>query len=167
MARAFPFFILFVAAYVWLTSGNLPPTVAAHFNTSGQATSFVPREAYLRGMESLVIIMPLLVVYLPNFLISRTGASLNLPNRDYWLARERRAETLDYLRRSSFRFGYLFVAFLAYVHWLMVRANAVSPPEFPFAAFSLGLVVFTAGTILFIVTLLRRFGRVPLEGDSE
>ncbi len=161
MSRAFPFFIAFVAATVWVTGETLPAMVAAHFGASGQPDRLVPREVYLRGMEAVVIVMPLLVVYLPNFLIARLGGALNLPNRDYWLARERRPATIAYLRRSSFRFGYLFVAFLAYVHWLVVFANRFSPPQFPLLAFAAGMVVFTAGTIVFILSLLRRFGRFP------
>jgi hypothetical protein len=64
-----------------------------------------------------------------------------LPRREYWLAPERHAETMDALRRMSFGFGWLLVGFLAYVQWLVLRANAANPPIWPLTWFVGGLML--------------------------
>jgi hypothetical protein len=42
----------------------------------------------------LLIGVPLLIAFLPGSLAHRSGTHLNIPNRTYWLAPERRDTTL-------------------------------------------------------------------------
>jgi hypothetical protein len=149
------------AAYVWLSSQSLPPVVASHFGASGAANGFMRRDAYAWFMVALTAVIPALLVFLPGAAMSSPRARINLPNRDYWLAPERREETLAYLRGTTRRFGYLLLGFLAYAHWLVVRANAVVPPRLDSAWFIGGLVVLLLACALWIAGMFRRFGRVP------
>ncbi|MDE2092136.1 MAG: DUF1648 domain-containing protein [Gammaproteobacteria bacterium] len=157
-------FIAAVAVYVWFSSADLPHVMGSHFNAAGQADAYMPRNAYRNFYVGLMLGLPLLVVFLPNALIRRTTAAFNLPHRDYWLAPERRARTVDVLCRMSFGFGYLLVGFLGYVHWLVIRANHIRPPGFPSDWFISGLIVFIGSVILWMFLHLRRFFRVPQSG---
>jgi hypothetical protein len=54
-------------------------------------------------------------------------------------------------------FACLLVVFLCYVHWLVVRAHAVSPPMLDQRRFSIGVGLFMLGAVIWIVRLRRSF----------
>jgi uncharacterized membrane protein len=145
------------AAFVGFTSRSLPARVAAHFDTAGHATGYLPREPYVALILLITVVAPLLVVIIPNRAFSHPDARINLPNRDYWLAPERREATVRFLARQTSLFAWLVVVFLCYTQWLVVQANALTPPALDSRAFLTGLVVFLACTLFWIVRLVRRF----------
>ncbi len=153
------FVILLVCAFVfvWLTSGLLPDITASHFGASGAANGFMPRESYLRFMLAFVVLLPLFMVLVTGAALRSPKARINLPNREYWLAPERRAETVRYLRLHMVRYGSMLVVFLCYVHWLVVVANAVTPPRMPLAGIIGGLIVFVFVSIGWTILLFLRF----------
>lgn len=124
----FPLVLLGSAVFVWLTSLSLPEIVASHFASSGQADGFMPRIIYVRFMVAMVVLAPFLLAYLPSLTLNSPGARINLPNREYWLSPERREETVNKLCRSMKGAALFMAVFLSYVHWLVVKANAISPP---------------------------------------
>jgi Protein of unknown function (DUF1648) len=157
----FPAFVVLAAFVVWISSLSLPLAVASHFDAAGQANGFMPRAAYVWFMVGLIVALPLLIVYLPNWLLRRAGGAINLPHKTYWLAPARREETVDYLCSTSYRFGFLTVGFIAYVHLLVVRANRATPPHLDSVWFVGGLVAFVLVSLAVAIALFRRFGRVP------
>jgi uncharacterized membrane protein len=161
LSKLFPIFVAAAIAFIWWSSLSLPARIASHFGPSGRANGFMPRESYICFMVALVVVLPIFVVYLPSWLIARAGNNINLPNKQYWLAAERREETLDFLRLSMFRLGYLLVAFLSYVHWLVVRANAVVPQSLETSWMVGGLAFLFASMFAVVLALLRHFGRIP------
>lgn len=155
----FFFFVLLAgaAAFIWLTSAGLPDLVASHFAASGAANGFMPRAFYVPLMLGLVVVLPTLMVVLPAAGLNRPHARINLPHRDYWLAPVRRAETIRALRRHMVYVGCLLVIFLCYVHWLVVRANEVSPPSLAMPWFFGGLAAFGVAAVAWGLALIRRF----------
>ena len=87
----FALYIACAAAFVWLTSSGLPPLVASHFGAGGVANGFMTRTVYTRFMEAFVIGLPAFMVLVSLYAVGNARARLNMPNRDYWLAPERRA----------------------------------------------------------------------------
>ena len=152
---------LAATAYVVLTSRALPPVVASHFDGGGAANGFMSRQFYIWFMLAFVVGIPLLLVVLPNLALRHTRIPFNLPNRDFWLAPDRRQETVEFLCRHNARFGILLTVFLCYVHWLVIRANAVAPPTLSSAMFIVGLTVFALLSIAWLGALLGRFRKVP------
>jgi uncharacterized membrane protein len=153
-------FIAFLAlgmAFVWSTSSELPPVVASHFGASGSADGFTPRSSYVGIMLVLLGAVALLIGFLPFVLTRQGGAGLNLPNRQYWLAPERREETFRFLRLHGLVFASLFVAFFAYVHWLVVQANQLTPPLLSTSAIITALVVFFTGVAALLGAVYARF----------
>jgi hypothetical protein len=104
------------------------------------------------GVPLLVAASALLVRKLPPQLV-------NLPNKRYWLAPERRAESLAALGALSRGFAAGLAVFLCFVHWLVVRANASRPPRLDETWFLAGLAAFGLTTLAWLVALYRRFGR--------
>jgi serine/threonine-protein kinase len=153
------FVALLVAAlvFVYYTSGSMPKIVASHFSSSGDATGFLPRTLYVQLTLAVVLLPPVFLVYLPRRTLRRPKARINLPNRDYWLAPERRAHTIEVLARQCTRFGEMLLVFLCYAHYLVVRANAQTPPRLATGWFLAGLVVFLGFTVLWAARLIARF----------
>jgi len=153
--------LILATAFVYFTSDSLPPVVASHFVAGGAANGFMPHAADVRFMLVLVIALPLFIA----LMVGLTGALpvrfVNLPNRDYWLAPERQAETLDYLRRHGCHFGILLAVFFCFVHWLVIRANALQPAHFPETLFFGGMAVFVVALIIWLGSFVGHFRRCP------
>ena len=153
--------ILFVcfAGYVVVTTQHLPPRVATHFNASGHADGWMSRTSILKftlgfgfGLPAFLVTLFGLLRYLPNSMI-------NIPDRDYWLAPERRDATYAMVWHHSFWLGSLTVALMAGLHYRIPRANAVSPPGISTMQITVLCGSFLLGTLAWILTLLRKLKR--------
>lgn len=153
----FVLFVVCAAVFVWLTSARLPAMVASHFGGSGAADGFMPHGFYVCFMLGFVIGLPALMVGITWLSIASPKARINLPNTGYWLAPERRAETIEFLRSGLLWFGTMLVAFLSYVHWLVVLANEVQPAQLANSWFIGGLVVFLATLLIWLKAFLGHF----------
>jgi hypothetical protein len=149
-----------IAAAAWFvirTGDTMSAVVATHFGVSGEANGYMTRTVYVRFMLAFVVLLPLAL----NFLIARVlglpNTRINIPHREYWLAPERRVDTVVRLQRHMNFFGVLLAAFLCYVHWQVVQANTHSPAVLNNGRFSTGLATFMAALVTWIVILRRDF----------
>jgi hypothetical protein len=149
------------AGFIWVTSQQLPPLVASHFGVGGIANGFVLHQRYLFAVLFLCIAPALAIVLPMNAALGNSNAAINLPNRDYWLAPERRAETVEFIRTQMLRFGTALIVFFCYVHWLVVKANQQSPPRIPGPAFVSAVAVFIGFLIVWAAIYYTRFRKVP------
>jgi hypothetical protein len=143
-------------AFIWISSGTLPDTVASHFAASGIATGFLPRSLYLRLTLILVVLLPLGMNVLASLSLRNANARINLPNRHYWLTPDRRPESVEFVRQHVARLGVMLIVFFCYVHWLVVRANALTPPVLSSPWF-IGLAALLASAGIWVTIFLRRF----------
>ena len=158
-AVAFVLLLVVLAAFVWHTSQALPPIVASHFAASGAANGFMPRGAYTTLVVVLVVGAPLLLALVPAAAAGKGAKGLNIPNREYWLAPERREATIVFIRVSGRWFAAGVALFLGYVHWLVVRANELRPPVLSTAGIVSALVVFFIALAAWLTVLFWRFHR--------
>ena len=158
-AAAISFYLVMALAalFVVRTGGTLPDVVATHFGPSGAANGFMPRPLYVRFMLIFVVLLPLALNFLIGRVLKLPNTRINIPHREYWLAPERRADTVERLRRHMNFFGVLLAAFLCYVHWQVVQANTHSPPVLDNGRFSTGLAAFMVALVVWIVVLRRNF----------
>jgi hypothetical protein len=156
---AFILLLVALAAFVAVTSRALPPVVASHFGIGGLPNGFMPRGTYTVIMLVVVVVPPSLLVFLPSSMVRKGGARLNIPNREHWLAPERRERTAAYLSSQSKLFAVAVALFLSYTHWLVVRANASVPVVWPQAPFYAGLGTFLVAVVLWVLALYAHFGR--------
>ena len=145
------------AIFVVVTSHSLPIVVASHFGPGGTANGFMPHKTYVRFTLAFVVLMPLLLNLVAAAVARLPEKLVNIPNRQYWLAPERRAQAVEMLRGRMQLFAAMLVAFLCYVHWLVVRANAQLPPSLDNKQFVTGLAVFLFALVVWIVSLRRKF----------
>jgi uncharacterized membrane protein len=148
-----------LAAYVWLSSAGLPATVASHFGSDGTANGLSSRGGYTVAMLVLAVLVPAVVGLLPGLLARHAGGLINIPNRDYWLAPERKRQTEDFLALGGVAFGLALAVFMAHLHTLVVQANRLVPPQLPLASVAPGLVLLLACCAAWVLLLALRFRR--------
>lgn len=147
------------AAFIVATSANLPERVASHFARGGQADGWMPREAYVGFILAAAVLVPSVLVALLAWLPRAFPRAVNLPNRAYWLAEERRDATLASLSAFAWIFGALLVVLIAGVHWAVVTANASRPPAIAEWAVHALLAGFGVSIAVWIVAWYLRFRR--------
>ncbi len=152
-------FFLLPGLFVWFTSAGMPAVVASHFALGGVANGFMPRSTYTVVMSAVTVIVPMLIALSGRWIEALPVERINLPNRDHWLAPERRDATMASLSARSTVFAVLLAAFLCFVHWCVVRANRLQPPRLEEAMFLVGLLLFALATTAWLALLFLRFRR--------
>jgi uncharacterized membrane protein len=156
---AFAVALLFAVVYISNTVPSLPPLVASHFDGAGDPTAHMTREFYGKFVLSMSIGFPIATVALLTLVYSKAN-DMKLPNRDYWLAPERIAQTRSMLVSHAVWFGCLMVAMVCYVHWLELGAHRSVPPHLSNPRVFGGLLAFFLITAGWLLALLRAF-RLP------
>jgi uncharacterized membrane protein len=152
--------VVAAAIFVMMTSQALPARVASHFGRDGSANGYMWRHTYVYFMLAFVVLLPLFLNFIASAVARLPVTMINIPNRGYWLTPERRGLAVDRLRAQMQIFSAMLVVFLCFVHWEVVRANQSVPPTLDNGRFMLGLGLFMAALIVWIVSLRRQF-RVP------
>ena len=157
--KIFARYVACAAGFVWFSSRRLPLLVASHFGAAGIPNGFMTRASYTAFMLAFVIGLPVVLVLVSSYALKNAGARLNLPNRDYWLAPERAGVTVAFIRAGILWIGVLLITFLGYVHWLVVLANEIQPPQLSQPWFIGGLVGFFVVLLMALGRFRRRFRR--------
>lgn len=145
------------AIFVMVSSRSLPSVVASHFGPGGAANGFMPHKLYVRFTLAFVVLLPLLMNFVAGAVARLPEKLVNIPHRHFWLAPGRRAQAVAMLRGQMQLFAAMLAAFLCYVHWLVVRANASLPPVLDNKRFVAGMGVFMFALVAWIVAMRRKF----------
>lgn len=134
----------------------LPATVASHFNANGVADNWMPKESFLI-FEAVIFVIVIGHFWFVPYLIEKMPDSLiNLPNKQFWLAPERRAETFDIFRNYFrwFSVGVLFLLLL--INQQVYRANLMHRNLSATVTWLIiaGFVIFT---IVWMIKFIRQF----------
>ena len=141
---------------------TLPERVATHFGANGLPNGWMSRDVFARAMVTVVLV-PVALVQGIGFLLGRLPSSvINLPNRDYWLAPERRAKTLERVQMAMLEFGNAMLAFMLFVVWSIIDANKTTEARLG-SSFSYGLFTFLAFVAVWMFFLVKPYFRVPKE----
>ena len=155
---AFALVLLFAIFFFANTVSTLPPLVASHFDGNGSPTAHMTREFYSKFVFVMGVGFPIVMAALLTLIYSRAD-DMKMPNRDYWLAPERIAQTRAMLIAHGIWFGCLLAAMVCYVHWLELRAHLTQPPQLSNRLVGGGLFVFFLVTGGWIIWMLRYFRR--------
>lgn len=107
----------------------LPDTMATHFNQANQANGWTATRAFLLGSLGILAGALLIWLLIRGRLYRLPSSAFNLPNREYWLAPERRGETIGAIERQIEWFVALTMAYLAGMTQLTIEANLRTPPQ--------------------------------------
>ena len=148
-------------ARMWTVQPRLPARVASHFDATGAANGWMSPSGLFGFHAALLGILLLVFTVLPRLVRYLPAASINLPNRDYWLAPERRETTLGRIEDWTAALGLAAITVIALLEELVVRANLPGGdgrlPMLPLVGLLVGLLaVVGAGTVRFV-----RMWRLP------
>jgi uncharacterized membrane protein len=136
---------------------RLPALVAQHFDAAGRANGWASRDFFFAFSWMMLLGISAIFMLTPRMLRRVPVSMINLPNKDYWLAPERKDESMRFLEREMQWMGVLTVAFILLVLHLAIRANLDPGHRFESGPFLILLVLFLVATCWWIVRLYRRF----------
>lgn len=151
--------VLLVAALVQLVAflPLLPERLASHFDGAGRANGWSSRTAFV-AIELVVLLMVVLFfAALPATLRRLPDSMINLPRKRYWLAPERRDESLEFLVASLNWFGCACLALLVVVTHLVIRVNLGLDLLLPSGMMWGLLLAFFGFTAVWLLRLLLHF----------
>jgi uncharacterized membrane protein len=138
---------------------QLPERVASHFNAAGEANSFMPKRDFVKVHLGVVGLLSVMFLFLPAAIVRLPPGLINLPNKDYWLAPERRQSTARTITGNLLGFGNAMLLFLLLVFREAMRASLLPVPRLPNRIW-IYLVLLFAFAIFWTVRFVRAF-RLP------
>lgn len=159
-----------IVVLVWSYYPYLPQRVASHFGGSGVANGWMSKS----GFAAFSIVFPIALATLlfgiqasMSLLGRMPGSMVNVPNKWYWLAPERKEETIAFLADQTSRFmlatGVATTGLMGAVTFLVMRANLEPEPRLTgfWPVLVAYLIIVVGGSIRLAVRMQRKFGRVP------
>jgi uncharacterized membrane protein len=135
----------------------LPDRLASHFGASGMPNGWMTKQQFF--ITYAVMVLPALFVefWVSRGIAKKPDAKVRLPNKEYWLAPGRRAETFAYFDSFFAWYGCALLFVEAFAMGLAMRANFDARPQLPTGP----MVSVIAGFILFnvaaVIAMMRRF----------
>lgn len=143
-----------------------PPELATHFGPGGEPNGWgsnVSNTLIMGGMSVLMFAMffgaPYIIRWTPD-------QWMNLPNRDYWLAEERRDHSLAVMAQQLYAIGAATFALMLAVGFLALQANLADPVRLQEKWMWAALGLYFAYTIYWCAKLYLGF-RIPVDSSGR
>lgn len=159
LSKAILFFLIsgFLSQIVYYYP-NLPETVASHFNAFGEADGWMSRQSYLIFQLILLAFISFFSFIFPLLIRKMPSSLINIPNKDYWLAPERKTETHSILSRRFEWFGIGLCGLMISINQLVIQANLSNRNLSPVGWYVIG--IFLLFVIIWSVKLCRSFHKI-------
>lgn len=138
--------------YVLDSTSSMTAPIASKFGLGGRPLQSMSPDVYRAFMLVIGVVLPLAIRWLVVGAARRGSRWLNIPNRDYWLAPERRERMVVTLRLWFTLLPILAIAFGLAIHHAVMIANRSDPPRLPetlfwfsFGGFGVLLIAWIAG----------------------
>ena len=154
------FFISLGVAQALYFRAELPPRVASHFDGAGRPNGWMSRDGFVLFQCTLLLALGALFGFGGRLLAITPKSLINLPNKNYWLAPERRAASMAFLTGWMRWFGAATVAWMLGVFQLVAQAN-LRGGRLDSARFWTTLGICLIGLAIAVVLLYRRFPAPP------
>lgn len=138
---------------------KMPASIATSFGSTGSPHGWMTHAQFVWFEVFMVGVMWSAFFVFPRYL-SRFPNSLNIPNRGYWMAPERRAFTLRWIQQKMQALGVFMLVFVGLMMQATFQANLVSPAHLDMGKFMTGLGVWVALVLLWSFTFVGRFRRL-------
>lgn len=159
----FVFLALYAVVHFSSVYSQLPGVVASHFNGRGAPSGWQTKEAFFGVFVALSVLAGVIGFGMPRMIAAMPAQLVNLPNKRYWLAPERLAETTEFLNNYFAWLAcaiYLILVF-AFDYAIQSNLHPENPPD-P-ARMWYVLAGFVAITLLGTIRMLAKFLRPPEE----
>src|SRR5271169_4373963 len=160
--RLFLLFLVLVSLVEATRQWNSAPArVPSHFDAAGHPNAWASRDEMFLLQVGVTLLIAALFIAIPWLLKSAPASRINLPNKGYWLAPERREETMERLASSFDVFASATALLLVVVFELTSLASRGGnlATEY-FIPVLVSYLLFSVG---WTVALIRTFASVPAE----
>ena len=157
------FAALAIGAVIYFSScyAQLPDVMASHFNAHGMPNGWQTKSAFFSVLIGVSVLAAAVGFGIPRLITLLPPEHINLPNKRYWLAPERRAETMDFLNGYFAWFGCALFAVILLTINFALQAN-LHPERRPDATpMWYVLAGFMTLAILGTARIFKRFGPPP------
>jgi uncharacterized membrane protein len=156
------YFFLFLVCLLLLVYyyPQMPQRMAAHFAANGHVNGWQSRESFFLLSLLINAISAVITFFAPWQIASKPSARINLPNREYWLAPERRDATMRYIASTMAWFGCGVLFVLISGTFLALRANLAPDQRFNSEAMLVVMGAFLLSLMSLILRLIRHFQNV-------
>lgn len=143
---------------------QLPDVMTSHFTGRGVPNGWQPKPAFFLLFGVVIVVGTIPAFIVPRLLPSIPEDKINLPNKSYWLAPQRRERSWRSFRGQMAWWGCALLFLLLYGMSQAVNANLPRIGYFDWQGMWYALGGFLLFTTLWIIHLLRHFYNVP---DSQ
>jgi uncharacterized membrane protein len=157
----FGLLVLAAAIQSWIYYPRLADPVASHFGGRGIPNGWQSKPVFFAFYFGAFLLAAGIGFGVPKLIAAVPVSLLNLQNKEYWMAPERRAETLAYFE-NAFAWFACATAFLEFTAFeLALRANLEPAHKFASGLFIVVLVSFLFFVAAWIARLILHFSRIP------
>jgi len=110
---------------------QLPGTVASHFDGAGHPNGWSSKAEFFGIMFGMMAVMGVVFLGIPKAISRVPDGVISLPNRDYWLSGERRAETMRFIDSQLSWIGVATLLLIVAMTQFTIDANLRPHPELP------------------------------------
>lgn len=134
---------------------NLPDPMASHFNGAGTADGTMSKQNFFLLEAGILLLIVLEFTLMPYLIGKMPSALVNMPNKEFWFAVERRAETISVIRHFFEWFSAALLAFFIGVNQLVFRANLTGENLSSSSWLILG--AFLVFVVVWLIKFVKRF----------
>lgn len=162
VARAVYALLLAFGYFNWMRIyPKLPQRIAVHFGYDGTPNGWAPKDGLLWTTLVVLAILSVTTMGIPRLVTAVSGDRMNLPHRAYWLAPERRKQTMGFIEAQGIWFGCAVLLLLYTAFQLAVDANLSPDKRFNSRTMWNALGVFFFVVVVWMIHFVRHFYRVP------
>ena len=159
-ARLLFAFALLIAAYEIIYFYPIMPShIAVHFNAAGMADGWGPKQHFFGIIGTVLALLTIMFAGISLLIRVLPDSRINLPNKDYWLAPERRAQTHQRLAGQLLFIGAITMLLLDGVLYLSCMANIPPVSSMPAEILWGMLGSFFTVNIIWTIIMIRSYLR--------
>ena len=168
VARAVYALLLTFGCFNWMRIyPKLPQRIAVHFGYDGTRNGWAPKDGLLWTILVVVVILSVTTMGIPRLVAAVSGDRMNLPHRAYWLASERRKQTMGFIEAQGIWFGCAVLLLLYTAFQLAMNANLSPDKHFDSHTMWTALGVFFFVVVVWMIHFVRHFYRVPEKYNTD
>lgn len=158
------FFIILISVcilqfvYYWPL---MPEPMASHFDGSGNPNGWSSRRAFFCLYAGLTVMVIFMFRILPSLLRWFPDSLISLPNREYWLASERRQVAFSLITDRLLLFGNGTLIFFVTIAQLVFLANLKNMLRISADAMWCLVIIYVIFTLAWTINIIHRFKTIP------
>jgi uncharacterized membrane protein len=138
---------------------QLPKIIASHFDGAGNPNGWSTKSAFFMIYWGIIALATVIFLVMPRFIAWLPNSLINLPNKDYWLAMERRENTMSFIADQVAWFGIATLILAIFVIEVVIRANLPNTRYFSTTAVWILLATYGIFVLIWIIRFISRFSK--------